>query len=524
MLTTEFTRFAECFTEAMLMLSRDGRLLAGNSSSGDLLGVTCEALDERLLSDFVHDSPEQVEAYLAACANSDQPIVGALHFRSQEAHGHTICQGRALRATSSDDGSTPILLRCLPGPELNHDDHALSASLIQLKQEIDHRHRVEDQLSSSMAHARAVLETAADAIITIDADGGIQAFNPAAERMFGYRAAEVIGKNVHLLMPAPYRHQHDDYMSRYLRTGEKRIIGIGREVQALRRDGTVFPIELAVSEVCIRGAHHFTGIIRDISERKQSERRLQRREEEARQHRERLVHVGRLSTMGELATGIAHEINQPLTAIAAYANACRRLLERGAEEPVELVRILDKISSQAQRAGQVIQRLRDMIRKRDSRREACELNRLIRDTLVLAESDVRLHHYSITTELVERPLPVVVDPIQIQQVLLNLIRNGLDAMLEVRIEQGDIRVGTRLADEETVEVLVRDQGVGIPAERRDKLFSPFFTTKPQGIGLGLSISRSIVTAHGGRLDCLANPHRGVTMRFTLPLALEDMND
>jgi two-component system sensor kinase FixL len=519
MLTSEFMRFAECFTEAMLMLSRDGRLLEFNPAARELLVDTPDGSNDRLLTDLVHDRPEQVEAYIVACADSDQPIVGALHFRSRKASGCTVCQGRALRATSVNEGTTPILLRCLPDPDLDRDDHALDASLVQLRQEIDRRHRVEDLLSSSVAHGRAVLEAAADAIITIDAVGIIQSFNPAAERMFGYRAEEVIGWNVHLLMPAPYRHQHDDYLSRYLRTGEKRIIGIGREVQALRKNGRVFPIELAVSEVCTPGMHHFTGIIRDISERKESERRLRQREEEARQHRERLVHVGRLSTLGELAAGIAHEINQPLTAIAAYANACRRLLELGSADPAELVGTLDKISNQAQRAGRVIQRLRDMVRKRDSRREACELNRLIRDTLVLAEPDARLHNYGITTDLVQRSLPVVVDPVQIQQVLLNLIRNGMDAMLEGRVEHGDIRVGTRLLDTETAEVRVGDQGIGIPAERRDRLFTPFFTTKPQGIGLGLSISRSIVTAHGGRLDCRANPERGVTMCFTLPMAV-----
>ncbi len=507
----EFIHFAESFGEAVL--SGEGRLLACNQVARELLAARRADPIGQPLEALVGDESQRVADFIQACVGSDQPVVTTLLFQGREPVDW-LCQGQSLPAA---DGGRMILLRCLPGPETRGDERAIRASLRQLQREIDLRRRVEHRLSSIQAHASAVLDTAADAIITIDAEGSILSFNPAAEGLFGYSSAEVMGHNVRVLMPAPYHDRHDEYMAHYLRTGEKRIIGIGREVQALRKNGTVFPIELAVSEVRIAGEHHFTGIIRDISERKQAEQQLRRQEEEARQQRERLVHVSRLSTMGELAAGIAHEINQPLTAIAAYANACQRLVDRGGLDPLELMQTLDKISAQAQRAGQIIQRLRDMIRRRDSQREACELNRLIRDTLVLAESDARLHNYAIVTEFCAQALEVVVDPVQIQQVLLNLIRNGLDAMLEAGRECGRISIVTLAIDEEWVEVQVHDQGAGIPVERLNRLFDPFFTTKPQGIGLGLSISRSIITAHGGRFYCKPGLDSGATMCFTLPL-------
>lgn len=521
MQTAEFLRFADCFTEALLMLSRQGSLLAVNGAGRELLGAVAGGAQSPPLAAFVSDPPERLDGYLAACALSEQPVVCSLHFNTRQDGGQMLCQGRGI---DSSDPDTPILLRCLPSRNLDFDTSVMTTSLQQLHREIRRRQEVEARLQAAIAHAQAVLDMTIDAIITIDQQGLIQSFSRGAERVFGYPAAAVVGHNVSLLMPAPYHDQHDDYIRHYLETGEKRIIGIGREVQALRQDGTVFPIELAVSEIWIGKARHFTGIIHDISERKRAEQRLRQREEEARQQRERLVHVSRLSTLGELAAGIAHEINQPLTAIAAYANACQRLLVQGGSDPGELQTTLDKISTQAQRAGQVIKRLRGMIRRRESRREPCELNRLVQDTLVLAEADARLHAIRITTVLAAQPLLVVVDPIQIQQVLLNLIRNGIDAMLEAAVDSGEIVVQTRLHDTDDAEVRVCDQGVGIPTELRSQLFRPFFTTKTQGIGLGLSISRSIITSHGGRLFCEPNPERGVTMAFVLPLALESAYD
>ncbi|MEZ5590667.1 MAG: PAS domain S-box protein [Gammaproteobacteria bacterium] len=524
-----FLAFAECFSEAMLLLTRQGTVVAANRAGRELLGgIDTASISNHPLRDFVSDPDDKLTSYLAACAESDSPLTGVLKLRLADSIKQVICQGRGVSSSANRQLSTPvhgIILRCLPQTDHTIDSQAINASLLQLTAEMERRRLAEHRLTMTEAHAQAVLDTAVDGIVTIDSTGIIESFNNAAERLFEYRADEVIGKNISMLMPPPYCYEHDDYLQRYLSTGKKKIIGTaGREVTGLRKNGETFPMELAVSDLAFDGAHHFTGIVRDISRRKQAEQRLQQRELEARQNRERLVHVARLSTMGEMAAGIAHEINQPLTAIATYASASQRLLNSGLSDQDELLTTLDKISRQARRAGDVIQRLRSFVKKQDSQREVWDLNKLVADTMVLAEADARLHSFVIEMTLSQQPLQVSVDPIQIQQVLLNLIRNGMDAMLEAEQTDGCLRVGTRQADHDFALVSVRDQGVGISTEQSDKLFSPFFTTKSNGIGLGLSISRSIINAHGGRLNFERHTEeKGVTMYFTLPLEVGNVD-
>ena len=367
----------------------------------------------------------------------------------------------------------------------------------------------------------ALLDAAVDAIILIDARGRVTRFNFAAERMFGYAEAEVVGRNVSMLMPEPYRSQHDGYLHRYETTSERRIIGIGREVEAQRKDGSTFPIDLSVGEYRTatgpsdlhrraedsQTEHGYVGIIRDLTERKAQTR-------EAEGLRARLTHVGRLGTLGEMVSGIAHEVNQPLTAISNYASACRRMVQAGTISGEELASTLEKIGAQAERAGQVIRGLRALVRRRDEVREPLDVNRLIRDVIKLVEFEVRQAGYRLVLELSE-PLPATIgDPVQIQQVVLNLIRNGLDAMLE-RAGGDTIRVETRV-EQGKVEVRVTDSGPGIPRALEQRLFEPFFTTKPQGIGLGLSICKSIIGAHQGELTGETAPGGGALFRVRLP--------
>lgn len=353
----------------------------------------------------------------------------------------------------------------------------------------------------------ALLDATVDAIILIDPRGTITRFNPAAERMFGYDESEAVGHNVSMLMPEPYRSQHDAYIHRYASTGERRIIGIGREVEARRKDGSTFPIDLSVGEYLSAGERGFVGILRDLTERKAQTR-------EAEGLRSRLTHVGRLGTLGEMVSGIAHEVNQPLTAISNYASACRRMAQAGTIQGEELAATLDKIGAQAERAGQVIRGLRALVRRRDEVREPLDVNRLIRDVIKLVEFEARQAGYRLVLELSE-PLPAVTgDAVQIQQVVLNLIRNGLDAMLE-RAHGDSIEVET-LAANGFVEIRVTDSGPGIPPTVLARLFEPFFTTKPQGIGLGLSICKSIITAHRGELTGETVPAGGARFRVRLP--------
>jgi len=251
------------------------------------------------------------------------------------------------------------------------------------------------------------------------------------------------------------------------------------------------------------------------------EREARLREELAELHeqRRRLEHVTRLSTMGEMAAGIAHEVNQPLTAISTYAQASRRLIESGRLGSELHLEILEKISRQARRAGDVIRRLRDLAERRESQHELLRVNELVAGAVELADADARFHSLTIELELADGLPPVIADPIQVQQVLLNLLRNAVDAVSQAG-RSDPLVVRTARAGDDHVEVAVVDRGEGIDDRVREQLFQPFFTTKPNGTGLGLSISRSIVSSHGGRLWQTPNPDGGTTFHFTVPVAVE----
>src|SRR5215472_9633644 len=262
------------------------------------------------------------------------------------------------------------------------------------------------------AHVASILETVPDAMIVIDEDGIVQSFSTAAERLFGYSAPEVIGKNIKMLMPSPYRENHDDYMKRYLRTGERRIIGIGRLVVGERKDGSTFPMELAVGEMRSGERHFFTGFIRDITQRQQSEARLQELQSE-------LVHISRLTAMGEMASALAHELNQPLLAIVGYMKGSRRLLEGSAEQSSSLVRdALDKAGDQALRAGQIIRRLRDFVARGDSERRIESVKKLIEEASALALVGTKDQGVRVRFQFDPAVDLVLADKVQIQQVLL----------------------------------------------------------------------------------------------------------
>ncbi|HEY7379430.1 MAG TPA: PAS domain S-box protein, partial [Steroidobacteraceae bacterium] len=317
---------------------------------------------------------------------------------------------------------------------------------------------------------RALLDAAVDAVIVINSAGIVETFNRAAEKLFGFAAEEAIGSNVSMLMPEPDRGAHDGYLRRYLTTGEAHIIGIGREVQARRRDGSVFPAALSVGRVA--GVHppRFVGFIHDLSARVAAEN-------EVIQARDRLTHVARLSTMGELAAGLAHEINQPLAAITTYAQACQRLIAQGTAADGEEIRdALAQISAQALRAGEVIRRLRAFVSNREVRHERVDCNRLLEDLATLARPDSRANDVRLNFDVEGQLPPVLADAVQLQQVLINLIRNAIDATLQDGSTQREILVRVARITE-GVEFSVRDHGPGVEPGTIANLFNPFFTTK-----------------------------------------------
>jgi two-component system, LuxR family, sensor kinase FixL len=357
------------------------------------------------------------------------------------------------------------------------------------------------------AHLQSILDTVPDAMIVSDEHGIMQSFSAAAERLFGYRAADMLGKNVKLLMPSPYREGHDGYLERYLRTGEKRIIGVGRVVVGERRDGSTFPMELSVGEMRSSNQRFFTGFVRDLTEGQETEARLQELQSE-------LVHMSRLTSMGEMASTLAHELNQPLSAIANYLKGSRKLLESAPDARSIMIRdAMDKAADQALRAGEIIRRLRDFVARGETERRVESVRKLVEEASALAlvgakDLGVRVRFiFDPTTDL------VLADKVQIQQVLLNLIRNAVEAMEGSKIRE--LVISTQPADDDMLAISVADTGHGISPDMSAQLFQPFVTTKRHGMGVGLSISRTIAEAHGGQINVEPNPGGGTVFCFTL---------
>jgi len=360
---------------------------------------------------------------------------------------------------------------------------------------------------------RTIVDTAADGIITIDERGAVRTFNPAAEQMFGYKAKEIIGQNVAMLMPSPYREEHERYIARYLETGIAKIIGVGREAVGRRKDGSVFPMDLAVSAFPDGAGRSFTGLVRDVTQRKEAERRTRERQLE-------LAHVQRLTTSGELAAGVAHQLNQPLTAIANDLEACAARL-RGKSGNGQVVELLEHATAQVMHADGILNHVRQFIRKREPAFEAADLREVVDGALALLRIDLERARVSPQLDLGSQPLPVRVDRILIEQVIVNLVQNALEALAPLK--DGKKRLEIRAASQGTtaVELTISDSGPGI-GQAKDHLFEPFFTTKTEGLGMGLVISRSIAEAHQGEVSLSARPdgRPGAVARLVLPLHSE----
>jgi two-component system sensor kinase FixL len=362
------------------------------------------------------------------------------------------------------------------------------------------------------AHVRSILATVPDAMVVIDEAAIMHSFSTTAERLFGWSAEEVIGKNVDMLMPQPYRDAHDGYITRYLTTGERRIIGTGRIVVGERKDGSTFPMELSVGEMRSGSQRFFTGFVRDLSDRQATERRLHELQGE-------LIHMSRLTAMGEMASTLAHELNQPLSAITNYVRGSARLLDAQTPDIPKVKAALDSAATQALQAGEIIRRLREFVSKGDADLAVENLPKLIEEAGALALIGARQLGVKVRFDLGKAPMLVLADKVQIQQVLLNLMRNAVEAM-----DQSPSRTLTIWAgpgEPGMAEISVADTGPGVGEDIAAQLFRPFVTTKSDGMGVGLSICRTIVEAHGGRIGVERNAVGGATFRLTLPIVDPD---
>ena len=473
---------------AIIRLDLEGRIASWNAGAERITGWRADAILGRHFSVF----------YPAEDMAAGKPERELLLVRET---GRYEEQGLRLRR----DGSSFIAHVTLTPLR---DEAGELVGYAKVSRDITEHRAAEDALRAREAHLRSILETVPDAMVVIDEAGRIQSFSAAAERLFGYENTEVLGQNVSILMPEPYRTQHDSYMSRYMTTGERRIIGIGRVVVGQRKDESTFPMELAVGEMRSDNRRYFTGFVRDLTERQKTETRLQELQSE-------LVHMSRFTALGEMASTLAHEINQPLTAIANYLKGSRRILERMEGEHVPMLRdAVNQAAEQALRAGQVIRHLREFVSRGESERHIESLPKLVQEASALALVGAKEKGVRVTFRLDPDAPLVLADRIQIQQVLLNLIRNAIEAMQD-RPRRELVVSTTALPQDGLVEVCVRDTGTGLAPEVAAQLFQPFVTTKKHGMGVGLSICRTIVESHGGKIWAESKPGEGTAFRFTL---------
>jgi two-component system, LuxR family, sensor kinase FixL len=483
---SHYVAMVESSDDAIVGETLDGIVISWNRAAERIFGYPADELVGKSVSILAAFGREDEMPRLLARIKAGERIE---HYETERRH--------------KDGRNIPISLSVSPIT----DENGRLVGATKISRDVSNERRMRSELEEREGLLRSILDTIPDALIVIDDCGTIQSFSATAERLFGFEPSEVYGRNVKMLMPSPHQESHDEYLSHYMRTGERCIIGIGRVVAGLRKDGTTFPMELSVGEVTHAGRRLFTGFIRDLTERQSSERRIQELQSE-------LLHVSRLTEMGQMASGLAHELNQPLTAAANYLQALRRLIGRGDE--ASLARAdgaAESAVGQVSRAGEIIRRLREFVKKSEPERREANIVTLIEEASGLALIGAREQDVAVRFRTAPQLPAAHVDKIQVQQVLVNLIRNAIEAMQAS--ERRDITIETTL-DGGLICIGIIDTGPGIAPEIMERLFQPFVTTKLEGMGVGLSLCRAIVEAHGGRLWAEPNPDGGTIFRFTVP--------
>ena len=388
----------------------------------------------------------------------------------------------------------------------------LAAANEELRQGIADRNRAEESFRRVERQARAIVDSALDAVVVMDAEGIVTEWNKQAEETFGWTRAEALGRRMgETIIPAQHRMSHERGLEHFLKTGQGPVLNRRIEITALRRDGTEFPVELTITPLKSGDGWTFSSFIRDITTRRQAE-------EDLRSAHAELAHVNRVMTMGELAASIAHEVNQPLAAIVASGDSCVAWLANETPNLEKARAAAGRIVQAATQASDIVRRIRALFKKTASITTPLEINEVISETVSLVGGELQRKGVLLNTELVANLPAVLGDRIQLQQVILNLAINGTEAMSGFDDQPRRLSIHSKLAEPGEILVSVADSGPGIDPRHTAQLFAPFFTTKPDGIGMGLSISRSIIEAHGGRLWAAANQPRGAVFHFVLPAA------
>jgi two-component system sensor kinase FixL len=467
-----------------------------SAATARLFGVACETLAtyEDVLALLHPEDRQSTAKAMRRCIEENGS--SEFDYRVLRPDG-TMCWLRQRSQVHSDNANGPMRMR----------------SVIL---DISKQKKVEGEFKTREEHLHSILAIVPDAMIVIDNRGIIKSFSVAASRLFGFAASEAVGRNVSMLMPEPDRSRHDSYIARYCATGEAHVIGIGRVVTGQRQDGSTFPMHLSLVETHSGEGRHFTGFVRDLTERQETQAKLQELQSE-------LAHMSRLTAMGEMASTLAHELNQPLAAVGNFLNGCRQLLE-GSQDPVtsKVQDALGMAVEQIVRAGQIIRHLRDFVARGETEKRIERVAKLIEEASALALVGAREQGIKIHFAVDPSVNNVVADKVQVQQVLINLLLNAIDAMQHSTRRELTLFVGP--AKDNMVAFSVSDTGTGVPDDIAPRLFEPFMTTKLQGMGVGLSISRTIVESHGGRIWAEPNEGGGSIFHFTLQAAPESRTD
>ncbi len=522
-----YKKLYDCVPIGFLELNKEGYIIDVNNAVCKLLGLSeIQILGTKLIKYILAEEKDHFNSFFKQLINSADKQKIELKIKQSNMGISTVaCQG-CLNDISSTKKEVFLMLQDISDQKkveqaiyrlneqlklkINAQNTELFIKNEKLQDSINEIKYSKQQVSIREAKLISIFNSAVEGIITIDETGSIESANKAVTTIFGYQVDELIGHNVSKLMPTHHREHHDGFIQNYLVSHQPKMIGVTKQVEALKKDGKLIPIDISISEYKIENKPYFIGIIRDVSDRKNKEL-------EDKQHLDQLSHVTRLGLMGEMAAGIAHEVNQPLTAIATYSQVCLRMLKAADYDPVALEGILEKTEKQACRAGRIITRMREFISSKRQHRSSVDIRNLITNAIDLASDECQQFSIECKLNLAELLPFISVDEIQIEQVLLNLFKNSIDSLAKLPQEkQRKLSIQTYLNDSKQLEIRVKDNGPGINKKEQAKIFTPFFTTKVAGMGMGLSISQSLIISHGGELRFNSIEGKGTTFYITIP--------